>query len=385
MTSGRTHSRSAYMEFAKLHSSAKYNLATSGMAGFPLAELGVTIDQLEINGPDGYGYEPLRCAIAQRYRVPVDCVATAAGTSMANYFALAACAEPGDEVLIEQPTYALLLDTAHYLGLEIKRFQRPSSDNYQVDLVDLERHISPRTKLIVLCNLHNPSGALTPEPTLREIGPMAKNVGARVIVDEVYLEMLWESEPRSSFHIDPNTFVSTNSLTKAYGLSGIRCGWVLAPPEIVARIRHIHDLHAAGNAFPAEVLGVIAFEKLQQITTVQKARLDENRKLLKQILESQSVLDYFWPDHGTVVFPRFANGNAEAYCQRLREDYEVSVVPGKFFEDPQRIRIGVGGTTATVRPALEQLQKALFELQRREKPAEGSRMRVRNLIRDREI
>ena len=352
------------MEFAKLRSSAKYNLATSGMAGFPLAELGVSIDQLEINGPDGYGYEPLRRAIAQRYRVPVECVVPAAGTSMANYFALAACAEPGDEVLIEQPTYALLVDTARYLGLVIKRFQRPAPSGYQVDLADLARQISPRTKLIVLCNLHNPSGALTPESTLREIGRMAKKVGARVIVDEVYLEMLWESQPHSAFHIDPDIFISTNSLTKAYGLSGIRCGWVLASPEIAERIRHIHDLHAAGNAFPAEVLGVVALTKLGHIAEIQKFRLDENRKLLKQALGFQSALEYFWPEHGTIVFPRL-NGNAESFCDRLRKENEVSVVPGRFFEDPQGIRIGVGGTTEAVRPALEQLGWALKDLSAR--------------------
>src|SRR5690349_3974457 len=215
MTSRRTQSRSAYMEFAKLRAGVKHNLATSGMAGFPLAELGVSIDQLEINGPDGYGYEPLRRAIAQRYRVPVECVVPAAGTSMANYFALAACAEPGDEVLIEQPTYALLLDTARYLGFKIKRFQRPAGSNYQIDLDDLRRQLSPKTKLIVLCNLHNPIGALTPESTLPEIGAMARSVGARVIVDEVYLEMLWETEPQCAFHMDPEVFLSTNSLTKA--------------------------------------------------------------------------------------------------------------------------------------------------------------------------
>lgn len=281
---------------------------------------------------------------------------------MANYFALAACAELGEEILIEQPTYALLLDTARYLGLEIKRFRRRPSAEYQVDLEDLQRQISERTKLIVLCNLHNPSGALTPESTLREIGRMAKKVGARVIVDEVYLEMLWESQPHSAFHLDPDTFIVTNSLTKAYGLSGIRCGWVLASPEIVQRIRHIHDLHAAGNAFPAEVLGVIAFDKLGRIASIQKARLDENRKLLKEMLDSQSALEYFWPEYGTVVFPRFTNGNAEAFCEGLRKDYELSVVPGKFFEDSQRIRIGVGGTTESMRSSLAQLKRALAEM-----------------------
>ena len=363
MNSGRTHARSPYMEFAKLGSSAKYNLATSGMASLPLSELNVSIDQLEINGPVGYGYEPLHQAIARRYRVPVECVVPASGTSMANYLALAACAEPGDEVLIEQPTYAILLDTARYLGLEVKRFQRPASANYQIDLHDLERQISPKTRLIILCNLHNPSSALTPEHTLRAIGQMAKRVGARVLVDEVYLEMLWQTEPQSAFHIDSEIFVSTNSLTKAYGLSGIRCGWVLASPDVVQRMWHIHDLHAATNTHPAELLSVIAFEKLKQITAIQKSRLELNRKLLKQVLESQSVLEYFWPEHGTVVFPRVSNGNSEVLYERLRREYEISVVPGKFFEDPERIRIGVGGTTESVRPSLKQLEVALSKLE----------------------
>jgi aspartate/methionine/tyrosine aminotransferase len=354
----RTQARSAYMEFAKLRSGAKYNLATSGMANYTMAELGVSVDQLEINPPAGYGYEPLHRAIAERYRVPVECVVPALGTSMANYFALAACTDAGDEILIEQPTYALLLDTARYLGLEIKRFQRPASADYQVDTDDLCRQVSPRTRLIVLCNLHNPTGALTSESTLREIGEIAKRVGARVIVDEVYLEMLWERHPHSAFHIDPEVFLSTNSLTKAYGLSGIRCGWVLASPEIVQRIWHLQDLHMGTNVHPAELMGVIAFQKLDQIAAKQKKRLDENRKLLREVLESQSVLDYFWPEYGAIIFPR-VKGSAAPFVERLRSEYELSVVPGDFFEDPQRIRIGVSGTTESVRASLGQLRKAL--------------------------
>ncbi len=356
----RTQARSSYMEFAKLRSSAKYNLATSGMAGLTMAELGVSIDQLEINPPAGYGYEPLTRAVADRYRVPAECVITTLGTSMANYFALAACTDAGDEILIEQPTYALLLDTSRYLGLEIKRFQRPASADYQIDIDDLRRQVSSRTKLIVLCNLHNPTGAFTPESTLREIGEIARRVGARVIVDEVYLEMLWEKHPQSAFHIDPEVFLSTNSLTKAYGLSGIRCGWILASPEIVQRIRHFEDLHMGTNVHPAELMGVIAFQKLDQIAAMQKKRLDENRKLLREVLESQSVLEYFWPENGAIIFPR-VKGSAAKFLARLRSEYEVSVVPGEFFEDPQRVRIGVSGTTESVRASLEQLGKALAE------------------------
>jgi aspartate/methionine/tyrosine aminotransferase len=358
----RTLSRSAYMEFAKLRSAARYNLATSGMAAFPLRELGVSLEQLEINGPDNYGYGPLRQAIAHRYRVAEECVVTAAGTSMANYLAMAACVEPGDEVLIEQPTYALLLDTAHYLGLKVRRFLRPAELKFQVDLDDLKRNISERTKLIVLCNLHNPSGALLANDTLREIGRIANSAGARVLVDEVYLEMLWQSQPQSAVHLDPDVFISSNSLTKAYGLSGLRCGWVLASPELAERMWHINDLHGATPVFPGELLSVIAFSKLAEIAAQQKSVLDENRRMLREFLERQSILDYFWPEHGTVVFPRLRSGDVEKLCEQLKREYQISVVPGAFFEDRQRIRIGVGGATDDVRASLEQLRRALHEL-----------------------
>src|SRR5215468_11849823 len=112
----RANARSHYMEWAKLRSSAKFNLATSGMASLPLAELDVKIEQLEINGPSIYGYEPLLQAVAARYRVPRECVVSAIGTSLANYLALAASTEPGDEILVEHPTYELLLSAARYLS-----------------------------------------------------------------------------------------------------------------------------------------------------------------------------------------------------------------------------------------------------------------------------
>ncbi|MGH9549800.1 MAG: aminotransferase class I/II-fold pyridoxal phosphate-dependent enzyme, partial [Terriglobales bacterium] len=101
------HRHSDYMLWAKTQGSAKYNLATSGVASFPLCELPVAIDQLEINGDSAYGYAPLQHAIAKKCGVDPECVVAAAGTSMANHLAMAALLDPGDEVLIEQPTYEL--------------------------------------------------------------------------------------------------------------------------------------------------------------------------------------------------------------------------------------------------------------------------------------
>jgi len=112
------------------------------------------------------------------------------------------------------------------------------------------------------------------------------------------------------------------------------------------------------NVHPAELMGVIAFQKLDQIASKQKKRLEENRKLLREVLESQGFLEYFWPEHGTVVFPR-VKGNAAKFVERLRSEYELSVVPGQFFEDPKRVRIGVGSATESVRGSLGQLEKAL--------------------------
>jgi aspartate/methionine/tyrosine aminotransferase len=358
MNSTRSNAGSSYMEWAKLRSAARYNLATSGMAGFPLAGLGVNIEQLEINGSaNNYGYGPLLEAIARRYRVPGECVVSATGTSLANYLALAAATEPGDEILIEQPTYDPLLSVARYLGLEVRRFQRLAEHNFDIDLDDLERNLTPRTRVIALCNLHNPSGALLPDATLREIAQLARRSGAFVMVDEVYREMLFEAEPQTAFHIDPERFLITDSLTKAYGLSGLRCGWVLAPQPLAARMWRIHDIHSGTYSYPAELLSTTAFARLPDISARMKPMLDENRRLLREFLagRSNNDLEYFWPEYGTVVFPRLKTGNVDALCELLRNEFETSVVPGRFFECPDRFRIGVGGETESVRESLRQL------------------------------
>src|SRR5262249_36548666 len=187
-----------------------------------------------------------------------------------------------------------------------------------------------------LCNLHNPSGALVPEETLREIAQLARRSGTFVMVDEVYREMLFESEPQTAFHIDPDRFVITDSLTKAYGLSGLRSGWVLAPQPLAARMWRIPDIHSGTYSYPAELLSTVAFAKLSTISARMKSMLDENRRLLRDFLASRSNndLEYFWPEYGTVVFPRLKSGNVDALCELLRDKFETSIVTGRFFECP---------------------------------------------------
>jgi len=351
---------SPYMEWSKLRSPARFNLATSGLSNFPLSALPARIEELEINGPTIYGYAPLQERIAQKTAAPLESIVAAAGTSMANHLALAALVEPGDEVLVEHPTYELLLSTARYLGASVRRFPRRSDAGFALDPSAVAGAITPATRLVVVTNLHNPSSVRAEENALAEIGGIAGSVGARVLVDEVYLECL--ERPRSAFFLGDN-FVTTSSLTKAYGLSGLRCGWVLAPPDLARRMWRINDLYGATPAHPAELLSVVAFDHLDAIAARTRAQLARNRALLDAFLDSRPDLEVVRTPSGTTSFPGFRReGEVGRFCAILRKCYETSVVPGEFFEMPEHFRIGIGGETAMVEEGLRRLGRALDDL-----------------------
>jgi aspartate/methionine/tyrosine aminotransferase len=351
---------STYMEWAKLSSRGKFNLATSGIMSYPLAELNVAVRDLEINGPDAYGHVPLLEKLARKSGVTPDCVVTAAGTSMANHLAMAALLEPGDDVLIERPAYGPVLEVASYLGANILRFERRAEEDFQIDPDEIAQRITAKTRLICLTNLHNPSGALTSDETLRRMGAIAQSVGAQVLVDEVYLEMVYDRPVRSSFHLGPN-FVVTTSLTKGYGLSGLRCGWILAQPELAKRMWRLNDLFGATPVHPGELISVAALDQLEKIDARARAILATNRKALDAFFSGRSDLDGFRSRWGTVSFPRLKGGAVDAFCEFLRERYDTSVVPGRFFEMPDHFRIGIGGDPEMTAEGLKRLALALDE------------------------
>lgn len=361
MTSSRREIRSAYLEWAKLRSAAKYNLATSGLDGFPLAQLPVRIEDLEISIGGSYGYPQLQDRLARKNGISPESVVAANGTSMANHLAMAALLEPGDEVLIEQPTYEPLLTVAAYLGAAVRRFPRRFEDEFQLDPREVERHMTMRTRLVVVTNLHNPSGARTTDSRLRLIGEIAQSRGAQVLVDEVYLDACFDPHAGSAFHLGHN-FIVTSSLTKAFGLSGLRCGWVLAPPPLAERMWRMNDLFGVIPAHVAELLSVFALDNLKEIEAYARTRLQTNRPILQQFLSSRRDLKAIGADAGTIAFPQLASGKVDALCQLLREKYDTAVVPGRFFEMPDHFRIGIGGKTELLEEALKRLGKALDEI-----------------------
>ena len=360
MNTGRGAMGSDYMVWAKTSSRSRFNLATSGLLNYPISDLGVTLEDLELSGPSWYGYEPLQSALAAKSHVTPDNVVAAIGTSQANHLAMSVLLAPGDEVLIEQPVYDPVLALARYLGATVTRFPRRFEDGFRIDPREIERSVSRRTRLIVITNLHNPSSALTEKETLLEIQAIARDVGARVLIDEVYLEALFDGSP-SAFHLG-SEFIATSSLTKAYGLSGLRCGWILAEPELAERMRRLNDLFCVIPPHSAELLSVVALKNLDRIGERARILLETNRSLLDRFFESRDDLDVFMAPFGTTVFPLLKQGEVEALCGLLREKYETTVVPGRFFEMPRHFRIGIGCETQMLAAGLDRLGAALDEL-----------------------
>lgn len=352
--------RSDYMHWAKFKPTVRFALTASEVPHFRLDSLLLTIADLDLDGASHPRYAPLRQAIARRYGVGPEQVVAADGTSMANFLAIAALLSPGDEVLIERPTYEPLLGAASFLGADVKRFDRRPENGFRLDLDGIESALTSRTRLIILTNLHNPSSALIEDGELRALGALAKRSEARILIDEVYLDTAVPPRP-SAVHHGPE-FVCTNSLTKAYGLSGLRCGWILAEPELAERMWRLNDLFGVNQAHPAERLACIAFDQLDRVIGDTPALLHRNRAFVNAFAASRPDLDCMPAEHGITVFPRWAGGDTARLDALLRERYETAVVPGHWFEMPDHFRIGLGCPSGHLEEGLNRLGAALDEL-----------------------
>lgn len=350
---------SIYMTWAKHHAGARYNLANSGMLGCDLSDLTLTMGDVAVNGPNHEGYAPLKEAIARHYDMAPENVVPAQGTSMANFLAMATTLEPGDEVLIEQPTYEPLLAAAGYLGAEIRRFSRRFENGWRIDPDELIAGITPRTRMIVITSPHNPSGVVVEPETMRRIVDAAG--GAMVLVDEVYRDILYEDATPVNARLGENV-ITTGSLTKSYGLSGLRCGWILCHPDFAERARRLNDLFGAVGSVPSDTLSVAAFRQIDRLLARGRALLEPNMRLVRDFLTAHDeFLECVVPARSMIVFPRLRSGReSDALHDHLRR-YETSIVPGRFFESPRHFRLGYVVRTEDVETGLANLSRALKE------------------------
>jgi aspartate/methionine/tyrosine aminotransferase len=351
--------RAPYLEWAKTRPSPEYDLAASNILACSLDELTGAVAAIELTGANDNGYAPLMDAIAARYGTPSSHVTTAGGTSGANFLVCAALLESGDDVLVERPGYDPLLGAARMFGARTVRFERRFEDGFALDPERVREALTPRTKLIVVTHPHNPTGVAAGSAALDEIARIAERAGAHVLVDEVYRDVTDAGGPPLASRND--IFITTSSLTKSYGLSGLRSGWVIASEALTYRLRRARDIVDGTGSIVAERLATLAFEQLPRLADRGRTLFVRNKALVREFLESRSDLEWVAPD-GSVVFPRIRGvADTTAFADRLMRERKTAVVPGIYFEAPSHFRIGFGGETDKLRGGLERLGAALDE------------------------
>jgi len=348
-----------YMVWAKQHARARWDLTPSNLLCCTVDDLPGARDAVELAGDNDDGYRPLVEAIAGRHLVAPEQVATANGCSGANFLVFAALVGPGDEVLVERPGYDPLLAAPQVLGARVIRFDRRHEDGYRLDPSAIETALTSRTRLIVVTNAHNPTGVVASAAELDALARIAERAGVPVLVDEVYLDSAHDAGARPAASRSP-LFISTGSLTKSYGLSGLRCGWVIAAADVAERVRRARDVVDGTGPFPAERIATLAFAGLDRLRARARAILEPNRAMVRGFLESRPELDAADPVGGTVAFPRLSGVNdADPLVKRLFDLYDTGVVPGRFFDAPAHFRIAFGGPAETLAGGLARIGEAL--------------------------
>ena len=222
----------------------------------------------------------------------------------------------------------------------------------------MARALTPRTRLIILSSPHNPTGVRVDRAALTAIGRLAASAGAHVLVDEVYLDAA-EATAGPAARLG-DVFVSTSSLTKSYGLAGLRCGWSLSAPALAERIRRARDVIDGNGSIAADRLATLAFAQLDRLSNRASSLLSANRALVGEFFSDRPALDVLLPAGGTVAFPRLRGvRDTSAFAERVMAKWETAIVPGRFFEAPEHFRLGFGGPTDTVRGGLARLSEAL--------------------------
>lgn len=352
---------SPYIQWAKRHHSVPYNLAGSGMPGFPLGKLTDDPAGLLQSGDHEDGWPPLINRIARRYGVAPEQVVTVSSASMANHLVCSLLLNPGDEVLVEDPAYEPLVSLPQYFRAKVVPLPRRTADGYQPDPAQARELISERTRLIILSDMHNPSGSKLDRAVLQQLIQMAESREIYLLIDEVYLEFLYPGGARTAAK-QSEYVITTRSLTKAFGLDDVRIGWIIAEPSVARRLQRLKDLFSTTLPFPSERLGAAALDRADAILQHNITLLDRNRSLVAAFIRDEPALSWVEPPAGSVGFPRFAGGPADSLIELAHRQHETLVVPGRFFGRPDHFRIGWGISSEKLREGLHRLHQALGEI-----------------------
>lgn len=355
-----------YLEWARLHMGrVRFDLACSNIKPLTMGELGLEPSNLELSTEAAGGSEELKSLLAERYGVDPGRVVVTNGATMGLYITYAAMLSRGSEMILEAPNYEPLYRLAGRMGATVQVLERPFERKFDVDLEELERMISRNTRVVVLTNLHNPSGRATIPERLMTIGQIARDHGARVVVCEVYLDSVLSKGHKPACSYGPN-MISISSLTKVYGLGGIRIGWVIAPEDMVDDLKVVLDYVAGRIAYPSEKIAVVALRKADALVERCRAITEPNAQHAAAWAGQREDLTWFEPDGGTIGLMKLpTNIEAHVLSRLLREKYSTLVVPGDFFWMKGFVRISLGMDPEIFREGLENVGHAIEELKRR--------------------
>ncbi len=355
--------RAPYMDWAKHRAPARFDLAASNLLGCSLDDLEGARDVLSLDGSNPDGFPPLVEAIAAHSDVPAERVVIGSGCSGANVLAIASAVGAGDDVVMETPHYDPIVGACRLFGASVSFFERRFEDGYQLDPDALRRAMTPRTRLVVLTNPHNPSGVVLDDDSIRAAAQVAADHGAALLVDEVYLDIvniLNEGHTHTpATRLAPNA-ISTSSLTKSYGLNALRCGWAIGSADAAERMRRVRDVVDGIGPVPIERLSVLAFDQMTRLAARARDLTAANLEVFRSWAAGVPSLSLPGPARATVAFPRVDGvADTRVLCEALLRDHDVAIVPGYFFGEPANIRISLAGRTEILREGLDRLSRFL--------------------------
>ncbi len=316
------------------------------------------------------GSPRLRAAVASLYGGTISDadVLIASGAIGANFLVYYSLVEAGDTVISVSPTYQQLYSVSESLGATVKVLPLRRDRGYLPDLDELRSLIDVKTRLIIINNPNNPTGSLMDESLLREIATVAGEIGAYVHCDEVYRGL--EHAPAKTAPSIVSVYedgISTGSMSKAFSLAGLRTGWVVARPEILARVLEHRDYTTISCGAIHDAFANLALENVGKILERNVALVERNASALDDWVNGEPHLDYVPPQAGTTVLVEYdyALRSAE-FCEGLLAYNGTFVAPGVCFDCEGTFRVGYGCDSSVLNAGLEGISQYLRSLERRE-------------------
>lgn len=352
--------------FVQYEFKVELNIAESCIQPFTIRELcdlcGEDPDallDLRVGYSDGLGSEDLRVAIAGLYPdTAADQVLVTTGAIEANFLVANALLGPGKKAVIEFPAYQQLYSVPAATGADTALWELSEDERYYPNLAALER-VAPSGAPLALLTInhpHNPTGARISRSTLELIVAAAAARGATLHSDEVYRGLTLGEEfsaSTSAREVSPDAVV-VGSVSKVFGLSGARIGWIAGPRDVIQRCSEIRDYVSICPSAQGERLALMVLRNRERVLERNKAIARRNYRLLQRFLGSNSdVVSGPVPHEGVICFPRYHRPQGDSrplpgsreLCARLAEDYGVLLVPGECFEREHHFRLGFGYET----------------------------------------